>query len=134
MISYLIDTDICVIALKRYDALLLSKLKAHQSEIAVSDVSLFELYWGAEKYADPSARFTDIEGLTDRLDIVPFDTRAARHAGNIRATLQRQGQLIGAFDTQIAGIARSRSLVLVTRNVREFLRDARVRIARRKLD
>ncbi len=128
MISYLIDTDVCIIALKRFDLGLLKKLKAHQADIAVSDISLFELYWGAEKYTDPPTRLADIEGFADRMDIVPFDTQAARHAGNIRFALQRAGNLIGAYDTQIAGIARSRGLVMVTRNLREFKRVEGLRV------
>lgn len=45
-----------------------------------------------------------------------------RHAGEIRAALAAQGAPIGGYDVLIAGQARSRSLTLVTRNMREFQR------------
>jgi tRNA(fMet)-specific endonuclease VapC len=128
LISFLLDTDICVLTLKRRSPELLKKLKSYDGEIAVSDITLFELYFGAEKYADPYGRFADIESFASRLEILPFDTAAARQAGNIRATLKRSGSMIGAYDLQIAGIARSRGLVLVTRNLREFQRVEGLRI------
>lgn len=51
-----------------------------------------------------------------------MDTECARHAGDIRAWLANQGTPVGAYDTLIAGQARARGLVFVTRNVREFER------------
>jgi tRNA(fMet)-specific endonuclease VapC len=47
---------------------------------------------------------------------------AAAHAGEIYADLERRGTLIGPYDILIAGHARSRRLVMVTGNVREFQR------------
>jgi tRNA(fMet)-specific endonuclease VapC len=98
--------------------------------MAMSDVTLYELYYGAERYDDPAARIAILENFAARLEVLPFDTRAALHAGNIRATLERQGQVIGAYDLMIAAIARSQGLVLVTGNVREFERVEGLRVER----
>jgi len=122
MLAYLLDTDICIHALKRRSAALTESFAAHDGRIAVSDVTLFELYYGAERYDDPAARIAIIESFAARLDVLPFDTRAALHCGNIRATLERQGQIIGAYELMIAAIARAQGLVLVTGNLREFER------------
>jgi len=47
--------------------------------------------------------------------------RTAGRCGKIqRATPERRGQSIGGYDTLIAGHARSRELIIVTRNMREF--------------
>ena len=51
-----------------------------------------------------------------------FDGPAAREAGRIRALLESQGYMIGAYDVLLAGHARSMSLTLVTANVGEFSR------------
>ncbi len=48
--------------------------------------------------------------------------RPLRAAGEVRATLERTGQPIGAYDTLIAGQAVRRGLTLVTANTREFER------------
>lgn len=122
MLAYLLDTDICIHALKRRNATLADAFSAHDGRMAVSDVTLYELYYGAERYDDPGARIAIIESFAARLEVLAFDSRAALHAGNIRATLERRGQMIGAYDVMIAAIARSQGLVLVTGNVREFER------------
>ena len=130
MLAYLLDTDICIHALKKRNAKLMEAFTTHDGRMAVSDVTLYELYYGAERYEDPSARITVIENFAARLEVLPFDTRAALHAGNIRATLERQGQMIGAYDLMIAAIARAQGLVLVTGNVREFERVEGLRVER----
>ena len=90
--------------------------------MALSDISLYELFYGAQRYEDPSRRLNIIEAFVSRLEILPFDSRAALHAGQIRADLERKGLMIGAYDIMIAGCARSQGLILVTGNTREFER------------
>jgi tRNA(fMet)-specific endonuclease VapC len=128
MLTHLLDTDICIYALKRRNDSLKAHFASHEGRMAISDVTLYELYYGAERYEDPEARFNLIESFAARLEVLPFDSRAALHAGNIRATLERQGQMIGAQDVLIAAIARSQGLVLVTPNTREFERVEGIRI------
>ncbi|MEF8036880.1 PIN domain-containing protein, partial [Escherichia coli] len=48
--------------------------------------------------------------------------------GQIRAELARQGRPVGPFDQMIAGHARSRGLIIVTNNTREFERVDGLRI------
>ena len=57
-----------------------------------------------------------------RLEVLPFEERAAAHYGEIRADLERAGTPIGPYDLMIAGHARSQGLTLVTNNTREFER------------
>lgn len=130
MLAYLLDTDICIHALKRRNPALAQAFTAHDGRMAISDITLFELYHGAERYEDPASRIAILENFAARLDILPFDSKAALHAGNIRATLERQGQIIGAYDLLIAATARSQGLVLVTGNVREFERVEGLRLER----
>jgi tRNA(fMet)-specific endonuclease VapC len=67
-------------------------------------------------------------GALDRFllsaDILPFGRSAAVAYGEIRATLERRGLAIGAFDMLIAGHALSLGAVVVTINVGEFSRMA----------
>ena len=46
--------------------------------------------------------------------------RAADHAGDIHADLERRGQLIGPYDILIAGHARSQGLVVITGDLADF--------------
>ncbi|AKA22718.1 pirin [Pseudomonas chlororaphis] len=63
-----------------------------------------------------------------RLEVLAYDHEAAIHSGQLRAELARAGTPIGPYDQLIAGHARSRGLVLVTNNVREFERVPGLRI------
>lgn len=56
------------------------------------------------------------------VDTIDFDSSAATHAGQIRAVLGSAGTPIGSYDALIAAHARSRGLVVVTNNLREFER------------
>ena len=53
---------------------------------------------------------------------MPYTVKAAQHYGSIRAELERSGQSIGVNDLHIAAHARGEGLILVTNNMREFLR------------
>ena len=130
MLSYLLDTDICIHALKKRNPSLAEAFSTHDGRMAISDVTLYELYYGAERYDDPASRITIIENFVARLEVLPFDSRAALHAGNIRATLERQGKIIGAYDLMIAAVARAQGLILVTGNTREFKRVDGLRLER----
>ena len=52
--------------------------------------------------------------------VLPFDSGAARAYAGIAAARRRQGRPIAQADCQIAAIARSRSMAVATRNVRDF--------------
>lgn len=60
--------------------------------------------------------------------MLEFDKEDARQAGEIRAALASSGMPIGPCDVLIAGQARARDLILITRNVSEFSRVGGLRI------
>jgi tRNA(fMet)-specific endonuclease VapC len=122
MLTHLLDTNVCIHALKRHSGDLESRFAENSGRMALSDVSLYELFYGAQRYEDPSLRLNIIEAFVARLEILPFDSRGALHAGQIRADLERKGRTIDACDIMIAGCARSQGLILVTGNTREFER------------
>lgn len=87
-----------------------------------------ELLYGAEKSAQPERSLVTIEGLLARLDVLDYDLPAAQHTAQVRAELARAGTPIGPYDQMIAGHARSRGLVVVTNNTREFDRVPGLRV------
>jgi tRNA(fMet)-specific endonuclease VapC len=56
------------------------------------------------------------------LNIAAFDEDAAVSYGNIRATLEKKGEIIGSNDLLIAAHALAHNKILVTNNIREFSR------------
>lgn len=71
-----------------------------------------------------------MEGFASRLEVLEYDEPAASHTGQLRAELARSGTPIGPYDQLIAGHARSRGLIVVTNNRREFDRVPGLRVER----
>ena len=122
MLRHLLDTNLCIRVLRDRPAGLRARFNAEASGLCISDVVLYELLFGAEKSAHPVENRTVVERFAARLGVLPFDSAAAAHAANIRADLERRGASIGSYDLMIAGHARSRGLIVVTGNLREFER------------
>jgi tRNA(fMet)-specific endonuclease VapC len=123
---YLLDTNAVIATLKGNSALI-SRMKAvAPREVAISSIVAHELYYGAFKSVRVDENLARIDLL--RFPTLEFDRDDARCAGEIRAGLARDGLPIGPYDVLIAGQALSRSLVLVTRNGREFSRISGLKI------
>jgi len=84
-------------------------------------ISLGELIYGARRRgaADLERR---IERLLASLSVLPFEERAAREFGPLKAELEQQGQPLAEADLRIAAIAIVAGFTLVSANVRHFSR------------
>ncbi|MEO6214531.1 MAG: type II toxin-antitoxin system VapC family toxin [Sphingomonas sp.] len=122
MLRYLLDTNLCIRVLRDRPAGLRDRFNAEASGLCISTIVLTELLHGAAKSARPIENREEVERFVARLTLLPFDEEAAAHAGDIRATLERTGKMIGGYDVLIAGHARSKGLIVVTGNLGEFTR------------
>lgn len=122
MSPIMIDTSVCVRALRGRSRTLMDRFHEEADRIAISSVVLMELLYGAAVSARPRHHRSEVEDFVDRLRVLDLDADAAAHAADIKADLRDKGTSIGVHDTLIAGHARSRSSILVTSNLREFLR------------
>lgn len=116
----LLDTNFCIRVIRDRPEDLRQKFNDNAEALYISDVVLYELPYGAEKSQDPSQVRREVEHFAARLSVLPFDDEAAAHSAEIRADLERRGCVIGSYDLMIAGHARSRGLVVITGNLREF--------------
>ncbi len=122
-VNFVLDTDVCI-------DLIRGRIPAASSEAgpilvevsAISSVTLAELEVGVTKAPMPSRPRQQLDDFLERIEVIDFDTAAARHYGEIRAHLEKKGTTIGPLDLLIAAHARSRGAKLVTANVREFRR------------
>ena len=121
--AWLLDTN-AVIALvtRRSDALLRRVEAAEPGTLAISAVVAHELYFGAYRSQRIAFNLETLRLLFADLVILDLDREDARTAGEIRATLARQGTPIGPYDVLVAGQAKARGLILVTNNVSKFQR------------
>lgn len=122
MLKYLLDTNIVIYVIKRRPPEALAIFNRHHGHMAISSVTLAELVHGAEKSSNVARNIRVVEDFASRLDVLPYDDKAAWQYGQIRAALEKIGQPIGVNDLHIAAHARSNGLPLVTNNLREFER------------
>ena len=91
----------------------------HQ-QIQLSAITVDELYFGLSWKPNPRIRLW-LEGfLNDYCTILPVTDKIARFAGEIRGSLQAEGQPRTQADMLIVATAAVHNLPLVTRNVRDF--------------
>jgi tRNA(fMet)-specific endonuclease VapC len=128
MLAYMLDTNICIYVMKNYPQDLRAKFNSLAERLCISSITLGELYYGAEKSARRGDNLIAVEHFVARLDVLPFDPKAAAHYGQVRAELERAGTPCGPHDMQIGGHARSQGLIIVTNNMREFSRIKGIRV------
>jgi len=128
VIKYLLDTNILIYAIKNRPKKIREAFTEHAEHLSMSSVSLGELIYGAEKSQHTARNLADIDALAARMDIISFDEEAAIHFGQLRAELASAGKIIGPYDLMVAGQARSRGLILVSNNLREFKRVPGLRV------
>ena len=91
-------------------------------QLHIPTVTVFELYYGIEKNNSHQRNLFALENFITPLTVVDFTLEAAIKAAQIRNALHKQGTPIGPYDIQIASIAISLNMVLLTNNTREFER------------
>ena len=127
--TYMLDTNICIYAIKNKPEQVLEKLKQNLSNgICISAITLAELQHGVEKSMNREKNSMALLQFLSILDILPFDDLAAVEYGKICAYLQKRGTPIGTMDMLIAAHAKTENLIIVTNNVREFERVPNLKI------
>lgn len=119
---YLLDTDICIYALKQNTRVLANLLSKDREEVFVSVISEAELRTGAAKSSAPIKTLRLVQKFLWPLTVVEFTSDDSAAYAHIRAKLERAGTPIGPLDTLIAAQAVARKMTLISNNEREFQR------------
>lgn len=125
MIRYLLDTNIISEpARPEPNVAVVNRLDARSGEVALPAPAWHELVYGVRRMPDGKRRryLSDYlaEVVRPSMPVIPYDRDAARWHGRARAALEAQGRTQPFVDGQIASVAATRSLVLVTRNTSDF--------------
>lgn len=120
---YLLDTNICIYAMKdRYPFLTERLLTIHPDQIFVSSVTVGELEYGAAKSRWGEQTRLRMQMFVSAFTVLPFSQSDAVVFGRIRAELAAMGTPIGPYDMMIAAQGVNRGLTVVTHNTAEFSR------------
>ncbi len=126
---YMLDTNICSYIIRNQPEIIKEKLKEIEREhkIGLSTIVVSELLYGA--YKKGSKKLIEVvESFVDCFQIYEYGLNAAKEYGKLRAELEKRGEVIGAYDLQIAAHAIALGATLVTNNEKEFSRIKNLRL------
>ena len=122
---YMLDTNICIYIAKHQPPEVKARFeRLKPGQLVMSAITYGELYYGACKSSQRARALTQIEELVQDIPVENLDVITARVYGEIRATLEGQGRLIGNNDLWIGAHAMALDVTLATNNEREFKRIA----------
>ena len=122
---YFLDTNI-ISFLQKGNTNVITKISATlPSNLHLCSITVAELLFGA--ISNPNNDRGQMQKkyyleLFNNTEIFDFDFAAAIKFAELKSTLQQTGSIIEDFDLQIASIALTNNLILVTNNTKDFLR------------
>lgn len=115
---YLLDTNMVgyIVGGRSKAARLAMEDTMERFPIAISAITEGEILYGLARKPEATRLRAGIEALLDAVEILPWDSDAARAYGTLRAGLSAAGKSLSAMDMLIAAHAVARDAVLVTRD------------------
>jgi len=120
MISYLIDTDRIIDFLKGDEETVEKLTSLLDRGLAVSVISLAELYEGVYGSDNPERRMKGLNDFLASVNVLKINNEISRVFGKKRAALRKEGKLIDNFDLLIAVTCLHYDLTLITNNTQHF--------------
>ncbi len=123
-ISWLLDTNILSEAMRPSpDGTVMANLARYDGELAIPALVWHELRFGWLRMPDGQRKDAIgqyVQEVVAALPVLPYDAAAARIHAELRSTCERAGRRLPFVDGQIAAIAMTHGLTLVTRNTKDF--------------
>ena len=116
----MLDTNICIYLMKHQPPQVRARFaECFVGDVVISAITLAELEFGIACSGEAQARNqAALDGLLEDLLVAPFEARAARAYGPLRAANRERNK--DALDKLIASHALSLSVTLVTNNEADF--------------
>jgi tRNA(fMet)-specific endonuclease VapC len=119
----MLDTNICIYIVKHRPAEVRARFeRSKPGQLVMSIVTYGELWYGAQKGSDPPKALELLQSFIRDVPVELLGASAGEAYGEIRATLEKQGRLVGNNDLWIGAHALSLGLTVATNNEREFKR------------
>ncbi|MFN6470236.1 MAG: type II toxin-antitoxin system VapC family toxin [Nostoc sp. SerVER01] len=124
-LNYLLDTNILSEAKRPHpNEKVMEKLRLYRQETATAILVIHEMLYGCFRLSISKKR-QDIEDYVNNvilaeIPLFDYDLKSAQYHAQERARLSKIGKNPGFIDGQIASIAVTNNLILVTNNVADF--------------
>lgn len=120
---YLLDTDTFIYIRNHRPKQVLERFSALEpGTIGISVITYGELIRGAERSEHTEMNLDKLNQFIEIIPVLPMSKDAGIHYGQIRTSLEKEGNIIGSNDLWIAAHARAMELTLITNNTKEFSR------------
>lgn len=119
---YLLDTDTLVFYLRGRTEVNQKLLSIPEGDLCTSTMCVGELYYGAAKSQKWAERKAEVDRLRGTLTSIPLQEVVMERFGELKASLETQGERLADADLLIAATALEYNLVLVTGNLKHFRR------------
>ncbi|MGC2404761.1 MAG: type II toxin-antitoxin system VapC family toxin [Acidobacteriaceae bacterium] len=114
-VRYVLDTNMASCIIKgSFPHVRERLLKIPMSEVAISVITEAELRFGLAKKPHAAQREVIVEEFLLRVEILAWDSEAAKSYAKLRADMERLGEPMGNLDMMIAAQALAAQAILVT--------------------
>lgn len=123
----LLDTDICI-ELLRGNQTVIEKRQTYDDTVAISFMSVAELFYGAEKSAHKMENVSLIDDFLFTVEIIHSELEILKKFGEIKTNLGKAGNMLADADIFIAATAIIKCNMLITGNIKHFKRIEELRV------
>jgi tRNA(fMet)-specific endonuclease VapC len=128
LVRYLLDTNMASYVIKGTVPRVRERLvTVPMSEVGISVITEAELRFGVARKPAALRLAAAVEEFLVRVEVLPWDSAAAKSYAALRARLEHAGEPMGNFDMMIAAQALAAELVVVTHD-QVFRRVKRLKI------
>ncbi|MDT0650184.1 type II toxin-antitoxin system VapC family toxin [Autumnicola edwardsiae] len=125
--KYLLDTNICIHFFRGKFGLIDKFEKVNFDHCTISEITLAELFFGAENSSNPKKNLKLIDDFSEQVKVLPIFNAITIYAKE-KVRLRKNGEMISDFDLLIGSTAIANELIMITENVKEFKRIENIQI------
>lgn len=119
--NYLLDTNAVVDLLRGKDTIMAKVKEVGLDKLAITDLTVYELYCGAYSSKNIEANLATIRQVTQLITVIP-SSEAYEEAARQKGFLKKGGELIEDLDILIGSTAIYNGRILVTGNINHMHR------------
>lgn len=117
----LLDTDVCIEILRGNKRIIEKRIDCNE-RVAISFMTVAELYYGAERSKFRQKNINAIEEFLLSIDVINTDLEILKKFGVIKSNLYKENILLPDADILIASVAITKCTRLITGNTKHFNR------------